>query len=246
MIKRIRQALIFAAGRGERMRPLTSNAPKPLLVVGGKRLIEWHLEKLACAGFENVVINIAYLSEQFRPLLGDGARFGLNITYSNEGAEPLETGGGMLHALQYLRDEPFALVNGDIWCDLDFSLFQQMPKKLAHLWMVAKPSWSARADFYLDSNGLLCVDRVPNATYAGLGIFSPAILSHWRDIVGSSVQFIENRPRFKLAPILDSAMQKEFVTGEMFTGHWTDVGTPQRLAELDRWLKSIDSAASLA
>ena len=133
------KALIFAAGLGERMRPLTDTTPKPLLEVGGKRLVEWHLEKLAACGIEDVVINTSWLAEQFPEVLGDGARWGLRIRYSHEGTTPLETGGGMLHALPLLGDESFLLVNGDTWTDLDFATLPREPEGLAHLVMVDCP-----------------------------------------------------------------------------------------------------------
>jgi len=163
----ITHALIFAAGRGERMRPLTDTTPKPLLSAGGRRLIEWHLDKLAALGVREVVVNTSHLAEQFPATLGDGARWGLRIAYSYEGAEPLETGGGMLRALPLLGSAPFLAVNGDIWCDVDFSTLPQSPSGVAHLVMVPNPVHHPHGDFVLRdgrlaasaSTGLSCWRR---------------------------------------------------------------------------------------
>ncbi|NEL65061.1 MAG: nucleotidyltransferase family protein, partial [Xanthomonas perforans] len=152
------KALIFAAGFGERMRPLTEHTPKPLLSVGGAPLIVWHLRKLAALGVNEAVINTSWLAEQFPQLLGDGSAYGLRLTYSYEGTTPLETGGGMLHALPLLGDAPFLLINGDIWTDFDFSRLPQAPAGLAQLVLVDRPSYAARADFALDADGKVRAD----------------------------------------------------------------------------------------
>ena len=240
-----RNALILAAGRGERMRPLTDATPKPLLVVAGKRLIEYHLEALARAGVRDVVVNVAHLADRFEPALGDGSRYGLAIRYSREGDEPLETGGGMLHALHLLGDAPFLAVNGDIWCDLDLATLPSEPRGLAHLVLVGNPAHHARGDFELHENGSLSADAVPTAshvggtlasrklTFAGIGVYRPDLFESWREVIGDTPGSREVPPRFALAPLLRAAMARGLVTGEHHRGTWHDVGTPHRLAELD-------------
>lgn len=231
------RALIFAAGKGERMRPLTESTPKPLLVVGGKPLIEWHLEKLAAAGIVEVVINIAWLADRFEPALGDGSRWGLRLHYSHEGAEPLETGGGMLQALRWLGDEPFVAVNGDIWCDHDFASLPTQPPGLVHLVMVDNPMQHPGGDFALDDEGRLHSEGESRLTFAGIGVYRRELLDGWRDIVGDAAGANEAPPRFKLAPLLRAAMRSGRATGEHHLGRWTDVGTPERLMQLDRQLR---------
>lgn len=232
------KALIFAAGKGERMRPLTDVTPKPLLEVGDKPLIVWHLEKLAALGVTDAVINTAWLAHSFGPALGDGSRWGLKLHYSYEGAEPLETGGGMLHALRWLGDAPFLTVNGDIWTDYDFARLPREPLELAHLVLVDNPPQHPRGDFALADDGRLQAEGERKLTYSGIGIYRPALLDAWRDIIGSKPGADESPPRFKLAPLLLAAMTQRQITGEHHTGRWTDVGTPERLAELDKSLKS--------
>ena len=175
------KALIFAAGLGERMRPLTDRTPKPLLPVAGKPLVEWHLEKLAACGIEHVVINTSWLAGQFPATLGDGSRWGLRIRYSYEGAKPLETGGGMLHALPLLGEAPFLLVNGDIWTDFDFARLPREPDGLAHLVMVDRPPQATHGDFALDAEGFVRSDGENRLTYAGLGVYRPQLLDGWRE-----------------------------------------------------------------
>ena len=230
-----RRALVFAAGRGERMRPLTDRVPKPLLEAGGRRLIEWHLEKLAAAGFDEVVVNTAHLAAQFPAVLGDGSRWGLRLVYSHEGDEPLETGGGMLHALTHLGDAPFALVNGDVWTDFDFARLPREPSGVAHLVLVDNPPQHARGDFMLEADGRVCADGEPRLTYAGIGVFRPALLDHWQDDLAAAGHAWSGTrpPRFALVHLLRAAMHRGEVGGEHHRGRWTDVGTPQRVAELD-------------
>ncbi|GAB3364301.1 nucleotidyltransferase family protein [Lysobacter rhizosphaerae] len=231
------KALIFAAGLGERMRPLTNHTPKPLLVAGGKSLIAWHLEKLAAIGVRDVVINTSWLAEQFPATLGNGERWDLRLHYSYEGPTPLETGGGMLHALPLLGEQPFLLVNGDVWTDYDFGKLPREPAGLAHLVMVDRPPQAAHGDFVLDPDGLVRSDGEQRLTYAGLGIYRPQLLDHWRAL-SSDAGVDEVPPRFRLAPILRAHMGKGHVHGEHHRGRWTDVGTPQRLAQLDAALAS--------
>jgi MurNAc alpha-1-phosphate uridylyltransferase len=228
-------ALIFAAGKGERMRPLTEHTPKPLLKLGGKALIEWHIEKLAALGCKNIVINTSWLAEYFEPALGDGSRWGLKLIYSYEGQEPLETGGGMALALSHLGDAPFIAVNGDVFCAYDFGYLPRNPKSLAHLVMVDNPEHNPKGDFALQADGSLQSDGPERLTFSGIGVYRPELLlqcqSEWS-------QAGTLHPRFKLAPILRKAMQARQVTGEHFLGQWTDVGTPERLAELDQTLRA--------
>ncbi len=237
------KALIFAAGKGERMRPLTERTPKPLLIAGGKPLIAWHLEKLAALGVRDVVVNTAWLAEQFPATLGDGSHWGLRLHYSCEGAEPLETGGGMLHALPLLGDKPFLAINGDIWTDYDFASLPSEPAGLAHLVMVANPAHNAHGDFGLDADGRL--DPYPDSpssnalhalTFAGIGVYRFELLSGWRAVIGDKAGANETPPRFGLTPLLRAAMARKQVAGEPWQGAWTDVGTPERLAQLDELL----------
>lgn len=232
------KALIFAAGRGERMRPLTAVTPKPLLEVAGKPLIVRHLEKLAALGVSEVVINIAHLADRFPAALGDGQRWGLRIGYSHEGDEPLETGGGMLHALPHLGDAPFLVVNGDIWTDFDFRDLATAPTGLAHLLMVDNPAHHRHGDFRLDAQGRLHSQGAPRLTYAGIGLFHPELLRDWRAVIGDSAGAGRQPPRFPLAPLLHAAMAAGRVSGQHHRGEWTDVGTSERLAGLDAHLRS--------
>lgn len=227
------KALVFAAGRGERMRPLTDAAPKPLLRAGGKPLVAWHLERLAAIGVRDVVVNTSWLAAQFPGVLGDGAHWGLRIRYSFEGDTPLETGGGMLNALPLLGDDPFVLVNGDVWTDYDFAKLPRDPAGLAHLVMVDPPVHAPRGDFALDALGLLHADGPARLTYSGIGVYRPQLLDGWRDIFGDVGTDVEGTPKFPLAPILRARMAEGAITGEHHRGRWTDVGTPQRLAQLD-------------
>ncbi|MFC3816858.1 N-acetylmuramate alpha-1-phosphate uridylyltransferase MurU [Lysobacter sp. GCM10012299] len=231
------KALIFAAGLGERMRPLTNHTPKPLLVAGGKPLIAWHLEKLAAMGVRDVVINTSWLADQFPKVLGDGADWGLRLQYSYEGSTPLETGGGMLHALPLLGDQPFLLVNGDIWTDFDFARLPREPAGLAHLVMVDRPGHATNGDFALDDGGHVRAGGDNLLTYAGLGLYRPQMLANWREAVATEPGVNEQPPRFRLAPILKKRMPDGLITGEHHRGRWTDVGTPERLATLDAQLR---------
>ncbi len=230
------KALIFAAGLGERMRPLTNHTPKPLLQAGGKRLVEWHLEKLAAIGVREVVINTSWLAEQFPRTLGDGSRWGLSLAYSYEGATPLETGGGMLHALPLLGEAPFLLVNGDVWSDYDFARLPREPEGLAHLVMVDRPPQATQGDFALDVDGRVRSDGANRLTYSGIGVYRPQLLDGWH-AHSRDAGAVETPPRFRLAPILRAHMAQGRITGEHHRGRWTDVGTPERLAGLDGELR---------
>lgn len=227
----MRHALIFAAGLGERMRPLTHHTPKPLLLVRGKPLIAWHLEKLAAIDVRYVVINTSHLAEQFPETLGDGSQWGLRIRYAYEGPTPLETGGGMLNALPLLGPEPFIVINGDVWTDADFGALPAEPEGLAHLLMVDNPPHHARGDFALDEHGTLHDEGDQRLTYSGIGVYRRELLNDWQTIAGDTTN--DKPPRFKLAPLLRAAMQRGEISGSHHRGEWTDVGSPERLAALN-------------
>ena len=229
----MRHALIFAAGLGERMRPLTDRRPKPLLEAGGKPLIVWHLEKLAAIDVNYVVINTSHLAEQFPETLGDGSRWGLRIRYAYEGPTPLETGGGMLNALPLLGAEPFIAINGDIWTNADFASLPSEPSGLAHLLLVDNPAHHPHGDFALGDNGRLLGEGEPRLTFSGLGIYRRELLDDWREVIADDAGARQQPPRFRLAPLLRDAMAKGKVDGTHHRGAWTDVGTPKRLAALD-------------
>lgn len=218
------KAMILAAGKGERMRPLTLHTPKPLVPVAGVPLIEYHLRALARAGFTEVVINHAWLGQQIEEHLGDGAQLGLSIRYSAEG-EPLETGGGIYKALPLLGDAPFALINGDIWTEYDFSRLPASLSGLAHLVLVDNPGHHGKGDFRLQAGQVKDPDAVsPTLTYSGIAVLHPELFDGCQ--AGA----------FKLAPLFRQAMAKGLVSGEHFTGQWVDVGTLERLAEVERLL----------
>ncbi len=231
------KALIFAAGKGERMRPLTEHTPKPLLAVGGKPLIVWHLQNLAAAGIRDIIINTAWLASRLHDALGDGSAWGVRITWSHEGSEPLETGGGLLHALPLLGDAAFLVVNGDVYCDVDFSALPRAPQSLAHLLMVDPPTHSAHGDFALGDDGLLHSSGESLLTYSGIGVYHPQLFAHWQRDVAGSTGADTTPPTFRLAPLLRAAMARNQVSGEHFSGRWADIGTPERLAALDAALR---------
>lgn len=240
-------ALLLAAGRGDRMRPLTTRTPKPLLRAGGRMLIEWHLAALAGAGYREVVVNTAHLAAQFEPALGDGSHYGLRIAYSPEGDEPLETGGGILHALPRLGAN-FHAANADIHCDFDFARLPLAPPGLAHLVLVDNPDHHPRGDFWLDASGRVHDgEAAPSAgarrlTFAGIGAYRATLFDDWRAVVGNLPGAALAPPRFPLAPLLRAAMRRGQVTGERHAGAWTDVGTPERLAALDARLRGSAAA----
>jgi MurNAc alpha-1-phosphate uridylyltransferase len=234
------KALIFAAGKGTRMQPLTAHTPKPLLQAGGQRLIDWQLQRLAAAGVDEVIINTSWLAQQFPEVLG-AQRHGLRLHYSAEGSEPLETGGGMLQALPLLGSDPFLAVNGDVYCDMDLSTLQLRTDDLASLAVVPNPAHHPQGDFVLRDGRLL--DQAPGAasrlTFAGIGLYRPALLDGWRSVIGNQAGADEQPPRFKLAPLLFAVARDGRIAGVPHYGRWTDVGTRQRLAELDAELRSI-------
>jgi len=218
--------MILAAGRGERMRPLTLSRPKPLLEAGGAPLIVHHLRALATAGFEEVVINLSWLGTQIRAALGDGSRFGLRLHYSDEGPEPLETGGGIFRALPLLGAGPFLVLNGDVWTDLDWSALRDRlaARDLAHLVLVPNPVHNPQGDFVLD-RGRVVEREGERLTFSGAGVYRAALFDGCSD------------GAFKLAPLLRAAARAGRVGGEVHEGGWLDIGTPERLAELDERLR---------
>jgi N-acetyl-alpha-D-muramate 1-phosphate uridylyltransferase len=233
------KAIIFSAGKGERMRPLTLTTPKPLLVAGGKPLIVWHLKRLAAAGITDVVINTSWLGDQFEPALGSGDRWGLRLHFIDEGPVPLETGGGILNALPVLGDAPFLVVNGDVWTDMNFGVLPKQPQGDAHIVLVDNPVQHPRGDFILREDGSVTDEGdAQRLTYAGVGIYRPAILDAWRDVIGNTEGAAAKPPQFGLAPLMRHAMVQGRVSGEHHRGRWTDVGTPERLAALDRELSA--------
>jgi MurNAc alpha-1-phosphate uridylyltransferase len=214
------KAMLLAAGRGERLRPLTDRVPKPLLEVRGKPLIVWHLEALARAGVREAVINLSWLGDRIRAALGAGERYGVAIRYSEEPAGALETGGGIFQALPLLGTEPFLVVNSDTWTALDFSGLKLAPAALAHLVLVPNPEHHPRGDFTL-AGGAISEAGVPRYTYAGIGIYRPELFAAC--VPG----------RFPLLPLLRAAIAAGRLHGELYIGDWTDVGTAARLAALN-------------
>ncbi|HYW02393.1 MAG TPA: nucleotidyltransferase family protein [Gammaproteobacteria bacterium] len=218
------RAMILAAGRGERMRPLTDRCPKPLLQAGGRPLLVWHLERLAAAGFGDIVINLAWLGEQIRETVGDGSRWGLRVSYSDEGRTMLETAGGIRRALPLLgHREPFLVINGDIWCDYPLERAVLPHGRLAHLVLVPNPAHNPGGDFALVGDEARS-RGTPAFTFAGIGIYRASLF----DGLGEGAQ--------PLAPLLARAAARRRVSAELWRGQWFDVGTPQRLQALDACL----------
>ncbi len=217
------KAMILAAGRGERMRPLTDGTPKPLLEVGGKPLIQYHVEALREAGFRELVINHAHLGEQIVERLGNGEQFDVQISYSPEPQGALETGGGIKRALPLLGEEPFLVINGDIWTDYTYEQLYREPEGLAHLVLIDNPAHHPGGDFRLNGRCVVA-EGEPKLTFSGIGVYR-------RDLFADSPH-----GAFPLAPLLRRAMRAGRVSGEYFQGRWLDIGTPQRLEELNREL----------
>lgn len=214
------KAMILAAGRGERMRPLTDKTPKPLLKVKGKPLIVWHIEKLASLGFSEIVINIAHLGNQITEALGDGSKWGVSLIYSDEqecGA--LESAGGIIKALPLLEDEIFLVVNSDIWCDYEFESNFNLNGDLAHLILVPNPEHNHEGDFALHKNRVVN-DAKKRFTFSGIGYYSSEL---FRDL---------ECKKTPLAPLLREAIENNCISGTLYEGKWRDIGTPQRLAEV--------------
>jgi len=228
------KAILLAAGRGERMRPLTDHTPKPLLQVGGKSLIVWHIERLVRAGITDLIINHAHLGMQIEQALGDGSMFGATIRYSDEGTA-LETAGGIAFALSLLGDEPFAVVNGDIYCDYDFSRLPEMAGQMrhgqdsVHLVLIDNPVHNPKGDFGL--NGSRVTETPPKLTFSGIGLYEPSLFTS-----------IARGSKAPLAPLLREKIALGKASGEYHHGLWVDVGTPQRLNELDKQLRAKQNA----
>lgn len=233
------RAMILAAGRGERMRPLTDHCPKPLLPAAGKPLIVYHLERLAAAGFRDIVINHAHLGDQLVAALGNGAHWGLSITWSPEPVGALETAGGIRQALTHLddgNDTPFLVINGDIYCDWSIGPQTLARHDLAHLLLVNNPPQHPAGDFILrDGRVSDKSDEETTLTFAGIGFYRPSLFAGL--IAGDGA---------KLAPLLRTAMAQGLVSGEHHPGRWEDVGTPERLAQLDAELRAINTVATTA
>ena len=220
------KAMLLAAGRGERMRPLTDSLPKPLVPVAGRPLIAWHLAALAAAGYREVVVNTSWLAEALHSALGDGASFGVRITWSDEGPVPLETGGGIFRAVPLLGPGPFLVVNADIWTDIDFARLELESDAHAHLVLVANPPHNVRGDFGLDGDRVVSRDT-DRFTYSGVGVFRPEFFHD------------SSAGRFPLLPLLNRAIAARRLRGELHRGAWSDVGTAERLAALDARLRAI-------
>ncbi len=219
------KAMILAAGRGERMRPLTDTLPKPLLEVCGKPLIVWHIEKLLACGFKDIVINIAHLGYKIPKFLGDGSKYGVNISYSDEqetGA--LESAGGIKKALPLLGDDTFLVVNGDIFCDYDFDSSFDLKDNLAHLILVQNPEHNLNGDFGLDGALLLNESKEKN-TFSGIGYYNPKLFKNL------------DSTKSALAPLLRQEIKNKKITGEIYHGYWHDIGTPQRLKNINKKMK---------
>jgi N-acetyl-alpha-D-muramate 1-phosphate uridylyltransferase len=221
------KAMLLAAGRGERMRPLTDECPKPLLTVAGKPLIGWHLQRLALAGVRDVVINLSWLGEMIAAALGDGSRYGLRIQYSREPWPALETGGGLVQALPLLGDGPFLLVNGDVFTDIDFAALQIASGDLAQLVLVPNPEHNLKGDFWLDGQGRIQQQGGERLTYSGVALLRPELFSG------------AEPGRFPLLPWLVQARDAGRLGGQRHAGEWLDIGTPQRLAQLDARLQRV-------
>ena len=214
------KAMILAAGRGERMGNLTQSCPKPLLKVKGRCLIDWHLIKLCEAGFKEVVINVAYLSKEIIEFVGDGSKWDLNISISEE-EHALETAGGINKAIKYLGDEPFAVINADIFSDYNYQNLKNSAienKRVAHLVLVNNPEHNLKGDFGIMDDGVLTMNSEKLLTFSGIAIYDPKFFSE-----------LAEGDKIKLAPMLEIAINKKCIQGELFEGLWSDVGTPERL-----------------
>lgn len=225
-----RKAMILAAGLGQRMRPLTDTLPKPMLPAGGKPLLQYHLEALAAVGVHEVVINLAYLGDKIREFVGTGERFGLNVSYAQE-PEPLETAGALLNALPLLGNEPFLLLNGDVWTDYPLEKLAARaltPETDAHLVLVTNPDFHPAGDFSPNAAGIL--ENNPSRekfTFGGISLIHPRLISSYPN----------KRSKFPLVEVLRFAIEQSRISAEVYRGNWSDVGTPERLAELDQLLR---------
>ncbi len=222
------KAMILAAGRGERMMPLTATCPKPLLKVDRKPLIQHQIEKLAAASITEIIINTSYLGEQIQTFLGDGSQFNASITFSQED-EILETGGGIEKILPFMEGQPFVVVNGDVWTDLDYQQMQRYclsSDKAAHLILIDNPAHNSVGDFSISADNLLLEPNGETYTYSGLGIFSEKLFAG----------YLKSSAKYPLLPLLKRGIQNKTITAEHYSGFWMDVGTPERLAQLETYL----------
>jgi MurNAc alpha-1-phosphate uridylyltransferase len=217
------RAMILAAGRGERLRPLTDTTPKPLLEVGGKLLIEHHLERLAAAGFREIVINISHLGDKIRETLGNGSNWGLNIHYSPEPVGALGTGGGIKQALAHLGEAPFAIINGDVFTDYPLARLRAIKCDHSHLVLVPNPAQNPNGDFAL-IGGYVVENQRPQFTFSGISVYHPRFFA-------SAVE-----GNFSVVPMLQTAMAQQLVTGQLYKGVWYDIGTRERLESLRKQL----------
>jgi MurNAc alpha-1-phosphate uridylyltransferase len=221
------QAMILAAGLGERMRPLTLVKPKPLLEVCGTTLIEHHIINLQKAGFTKIIINVCWLAQQIMKKLGNGNQYGVEIRYSFEGSEPLETGGGIFKALSLLDDNSFLVVNADIKTDFDFNTIEHDNDALAHLILVNNPLHNSKGDFHIDDNCVLSTnDSLAKHTYSGIGIYHPNLFKGCE------------HGKFSVVPLLKKAMLEQKVTGQIHKGQWDDIGTIERLIAINSRCKN--------
>ena len=221
------KAMILAAGRGERMRPYTDTTPKPLLKVAGKALITYAIENLSQAGFVDIVVNVAYLGQQIKDFCGKGQQWDVTINYSDEGETPLETAGGIAYALPLLGDKPFIVINADIICDYPLAKLREQAIDLAHLVMIDNPEHHPEGDFSLSGNGLLTEHGKEKLTFSGIGVYQPKLFAN------------VSPGTLKLRPILNQAINSAHVSGEKYSGLWMDIGTPQRLQEIDELMLKL-------
>lgn len=233
------KAMILAAGLGQRMRPLTDHLPKPMLCVGGKPLLQYHLEALAALGVREVIINLAYLGDKIRAFVGNGAAFGLTVSYSEE-PEPLETAGALLHALPLLGKAPFLLINGDVWSDYplqELASYRLQDDEDAHLILVPNPEFHPQGDFSLNALGRLENNpTLTQFTFGGISLLHPRLIS----------DYPKARPKFPLGEVLRFGITQQRISGVVYRGEWSDVGTPERLAQLDAHLNTQLEARSLS
>ena len=228
-------AMLLAAGRGTRMRPLTDQLPKPLLPVAGKPLIVWQIERLKAAGIAQIVINHAYRGQQIVQTLGDGRTWGVKIHYSPEPPEaPLETGGGIQQALPLLGNQPFLVVNSDLWCDLDYDTLTLNENDLACLVLVPNPTHHPTGDFHLTKNQRVTLQATPRHTFSGIGVYHPTLFQS------------ASPGTLPLATLLRPAIQANQVAGRYYSGQWADIGTPQRLDALNQQLQGISKNVASA
>ena len=220
------KCMLLAAGLGERLKPITNTTPKALVNVAGKPLIEYHLENLSNAGFKEIIINLSHLGEKIENHLGNGSRFNLDIEYSQEGENPLETAGGIIQALPKLGNKPFLVLNADIWCDHSLSFAKLSSDKLAHLVLVDNPKHNPDGDFAFEF-GKVNNNGANYLTYSGIGLYDPKLFNNYA---------VE---KLALAPILRKAIEDELVSAEYFPGKWFDIGTIKRLEEADKYVSEI-------